>query len=196
MITMRIIAVKLPMMIPMTRDMVADMPESFTDFVSFMWQWQWAVSWMLDGWKRWRRLEKSTFLRIHLLPLLFLLHLLFVLSLLLFVHVVLLVVALNHFVLGLESNTLSANTESQQNDNWLRVASCHWQHYHEVNLRPEFQRGRLVASGSAVGSRKAQVSTLTLIRINITMRIPIDLDTKISLYALSGGLEQSNDFIF
>ena len=57
--------------------------------------------------------KKSTFLRIHLLPLLFLLHLLFVLSLLLVVHVVLLVVALNHFVLGLESNTLSANTESQ-----------------------------------------------------------------------------------
>ena len=28
MITMRIIAVKLPMMIPMTRDMVGDMPES------------------------------------------------------------------------------------------------------------------------------------------------------------------------
>ena len=117
MITMRIIAVKLPMMIPMTRDMVADMPESFTYLVYFMWQWQWAVSWRLGGWKRWRRLEKSTFLRIHLLPLLFLLHLLFVLSLLLFVHVVLLVVALNHFVLGLESNTLSANTESQQNDN-------------------------------------------------------------------------------
>ena len=37
MITMRIIAVKLPMMIPMTRDMVADMPdESFTYLVSFM----------------------------------------------------------------------------------------------------------------------------------------------------------------
>ena len=105
---MRIIAVKLPMMIPMTRDMVADMPESFTYLV--YWQWQWAVNWRLGGWKRWRRLEKSTFLRIHLLPLLFLLHLLFV-------HVVLLVVALNHFVLGLESNTLSANTEAQQNDN-------------------------------------------------------------------------------
>ena len=57
--------------------------------------------------------EKSTFLRIHLLPLLFLLHVLIVRSSLLFVHVVLLVVALNHFVLGLESNTLSANTESQ-----------------------------------------------------------------------------------
>ena len=66
-----------------------------------------AMGGQLGGWKR---LEKSTFLRIHLLPLLFLLHLLFV-------HVVLLVVALNHFVLGLESNTLSANTESQQNDN-------------------------------------------------------------------------------
>ena len=48
----------------------------------------------------------------------------------------------------------------------------------------------MVASGSAVVSRKARVSTLTLIRINITMRIPIDLDTKISFKRLvmEGGL--------
>lgn len=47
---------------------------------------------------------RHAFLRIHLLPLLFLLHVLVVRSPLLFVHVVLLVVALNHFVLGLSSN--------------------------------------------------------------------------------------------
>ena len=32
MITMRIMAVKLPMMIPMTRDMVGDMPETVFKF--------------------------------------------------------------------------------------------------------------------------------------------------------------------
>ena len=113
MITMRIIAVKLPMMIPMTRDMVGDIPDKFatleksTDitigecffcvFFSSPWSVLFCFIIVIENEKR----GKFTSLRFHLLSLLFLL-LVLVLKGVLLLHVVLLVITLHHLMLGLE----------------------------------------------------------------------------------------------